>query len=76
MRKSLLFLMSFIISSVLPIYAHEDDTRIKSLEEKVELLTKQLGLDKVDTLEQPEEQKLTFKEKYDAKSLNDFAINF
>ncbi|MBP6048312.1 MAG: porin [Chitinophagales bacterium] len=67
MRKSLLFLMSFIISSVLPIYAHEDDTRIKSLEEKVELLTKQLGLDKVDTLEQPEEQKLTFKEKYDAK---------
>ncbi len=67
MKKSLLLLLAGIVSIVSPTMAHDDNDRIKSLEEKVEMLTKQLGLDVVDSTEEATEPKLTLKEKYDAK---------
>lgn len=48
-------------------FAQSDADRIKSLEEKVEMLTNQLGLDKPDTTEDVTAPKMTLKEKYDEK---------
>lgn len=48
-------------------FSQTDADRIKALEEKVEMLTNQLGLDKVDSTEDASAPKLTLKEKYDEK---------
>lgn len=67
MRKlTFAFYVSFSVLTF-PLFAQTDADRIKSLEEKVEMLTNQLGLDKVDSTEEPSTPKLTLKEKYDQK---------
>ena len=67
MRKlTFAFYVSFSVLTF-PLFAQSDADRIKSLEEKVEMLTNQLGLDKVDSTEEPSTPKLTLKEKYDQK---------
>ena len=64
MRKMILSFMVCFLPAMSTVFAQTDADRIKSLEEKVEMLTNQLGLDKVDSLADPEEAKKTLNEKY------------
>lgn len=52
---------------VQPAYAQSDAERIKQLEEKVDMLTHQLGLDVQDSTEESEVPKLTLRQRYDDK---------
>ena len=67
MRKMILSFMVCFLPAMSTVFAQTDADRIKSLEEKVEMLTNQLGLDKVDSLADPEEAKKTLNEKYEEK---------
>ncbi len=67
MRKMFLCLTTGLLAISSSVYAQADADRIKLLEEKVEMLTNQLGLDKVDTLADPAEAKKTLNEKYEEK---------
>lgn len=67
MKRIYLPVLLSVLFLVQNAYAQTDADRIKQLEEKVEMLTHQLGLDVPDTTEQTETPKLTLKEKYDEK---------
>lgn len=67
MRKLNLLFLVCIFAFIQKISAQSDAERIKALEEKVDMLTNQLGLDKVDSTEDASAPKLTLKEKYDEK---------
>lgn len=67
MRELNLLFLVCIFAFIQKISAQSDAERIKALEEKVDMLTNQLGLDKVDSTEDASAPKLTLKEKYDEK---------
>ncbi len=67
MRKIYVCLLVAVLLSANQLFAQTDADRIKSLEEKVDMLTKQLGLDKTEVVTDSAAPKLTFSEKYDEK---------
>ncbi|MFN8266690.1 MAG: outer membrane beta-barrel protein [Chitinophagales bacterium] len=67
MRKmTLLFFVAFVTLEKSS-FAQEGADRIKALEEKVQMLMNQLGLDKEDSVATPEQPKLPFNQKYEQK---------
>ena len=50
MRKIYVCLLVAVLLSANQLFAQTDADRIKSLEEKVDMLTKQLGLDKTEVV--------------------------
>ncbi|HRH57151.1 MAG TPA: outer membrane beta-barrel protein [Chitinophagales bacterium] len=67
MRKMIFSFLVCFFPVTQVVLAQSDADRIKALEDKVEMLTNQLGLDKVDSTEEASAPKMTLKEKYDEK---------
>ncbi|MCB0507337.1 MAG: outer membrane beta-barrel protein [Chitinophagales bacterium] len=67
MTKLHLLFLGALFLTVSSVFAQTDADRIKALEENVELLKAQLGLNKVDSTVDPSAPKLTFQQKYDEK---------
>jgi hypothetical protein len=67
MRKIYACLVVCALLSTNSLFAQTESDRIKMLEEKVDMLTKQLGLDKPEEVADSTAPKLTFNEKIDGK---------
>lgn len=67
MKKMTLLFFVALVTLAKSSFAQDGADRIKALEEKVQMLMNQLGLDKEDTVATPEQPKLTFEQKYEQK---------
>lgn len=64
MKRKILIVLVCVLQLQHSLWAQSDADRIKALEEKVQMLTSQLGLDKVDSTADEEEKKMTIDQKY------------